>query len=91
VLRGTFTIGVGASQNVTFPNVTGGPVVVRSSNGARIIASLYELKRTANTGLYTGQTQMMGLPESQLSDTYVIPRYNYTLQDVIPYVIFAVP
>jgi hypothetical protein len=33
----------------------------------------------------------MGLPWSQLSDTYVLPRYNYTLQDLLPFVVFAVP
>jgi len=91
VLRGTYPIAVGSSQNVTFPGLAGGPVIVSSDNGAKIVASLYELKRTGTTGLYTGQTQMMGLPELQLSDTYVIPRYNSTLQDLLPYVIFAVP
>jgi subtilisin family serine protease len=91
VLRGTYPLAAGSSQNVTFPDVVGGPVVVESDNNALIIASLYELKRTSDTGLYTGQTQMMGLPLSQISNTYIIPRYNYTLQDVIPYLIFSVP
>jgi len=66
-------------------------VVVHSDNGAKIVVSLYELKRPGTTGLYTGQSQMMGLPWSQLSDTYIIPRYNYTLQDLLPYVVFAAP
>jgi len=26
-----------------------------------------------------------------LSNTYVFPRYNYTLQDLLPYVVFGVP
>jgi uncharacterized protein YkwD len=82
-------LGVGQSQNVTFSGVKGGPIVVYSDNGADIVATLYELKRATNTGSWTGQTTMMGLPWSQLSDTYVIPRYNYTLQDLLPFVVFA--
>jgi hypothetical protein len=71
--------------------VIGGPVVVYSENGADIIVSLYELKKPDTSSKWTGQTQMMGLPWTQLSDTYIIPRYNYTLLDVVPYVIFAAP
>jgi len=89
VLKGTYPIDVGSSQNVTFPGVAGGPVVVYSDNGAKIVVSLYELKRSDPKELYTGQTQMMGLPWSQLTDTYVIPRYNYTLTDLWPFVAFA--
>jgi len=91
VQQGSFSLDVGSSQNVTFDGVAGGPVVVYSDNGAQIVASLYELKRAGATGLYTGQTQMMGLPWSQLTDTYIIPRYNYTLTDLLPFVVFGVP
>jgi hypothetical protein len=91
VLKGTYPLAVGGSQNVLLANTVGGPVVISSDNGAKIIASLYELKRAGTTGLYTGQNQMMGLPQSQLSDTYVLTRYNSTLTDLLPYVIFAVP
>jgi len=91
VQQGSFSLDVGSSQNVTFDGVAGGPVVVYSDNGAQIVASLYELKRAGATGLYTGQTQMMGLSWSQLTDTYVIPRYNYTLTDLLPFVVFGVP
>jgi hypothetical protein len=89
VERGRFPVGVGGSQNVTFSGVAGGPVEVSSNNGAKIVVSLYELKKATTTAKWTGQTQMMGLPVSQLSDTYIIPRYNYTLQDLLPYVVFA--
>jgi hypothetical protein len=71
--------------------VKGGPVVVYSDNSAKIVVSLYELKRASSSDSWTGQTTMMGLPWTQLSDTYVIPRYNYTLQDLLPFIIFAVP
>ena len=91
VLRGTYAISAGSSQNVTFPGVAGGPVIVRSDNGAEIIATLYELKRASSTGLYTGQTAMMGFLWSELSDTYIYPRYNDLPQDILPYVVFATP
>jgi len=66
-------------------------VVVSSDNGARIIVTLYELKRTDAGVLYTGQTTMMGFPTSQSSDTYIIPRYNHIPQDILPYIVFGVP
>ena len=91
VVRGTCPMAVGSSQNVTFPGVKGGPVVVYSDNGADIVVSLYELKRAGSAGYWNGQTQMMGLSWTALSDTYVIPRYNYTLQDLLPFVVFGVP
>jgi hypothetical protein len=91
VLKGTYPLGVGGSQNVTYPNTAGGPVVISSDNGAKIIGSLYELKRSGTSGLFNGQNQMVGLPSSQLSDTYVLTRYNSTLNDLLPYVLFAVP
>jgi hypothetical protein len=90
-IRGTYALAAGSALSVNYPNVTGGPIVVSSDNGAKIVVSLYELKRAGSTGYWTGQTQMMGLPQSQLSDTYVLPRYNYTLQDLLPYLVFAVP
>jgi hypothetical protein len=34
---------------------------------------------------------MMALPWEQLSDTYVIPKINSTLNDLLPYVVFALP
>jgi hypothetical protein len=79
----------GTSYNFTVP-IKGGPVVIQSNNGARIIASLAELKRTASTSGWNGQSNMMALPWAELSDTYVIPRYINTSQlDVVLHI--AVP
>jgi len=69
----------------------GGLVVISSDNGAKIIASLYELKREFTTGKLTGQNQMMALPLTELSNTYVFPLYDGTLLDLDASVIFAVP
>jgi hypothetical protein len=65
-------------------SVTGGPVLVSSDNGARIIASLYQLKRAGTSGRWNGQSEMMGLPPIQLSDTYVLPYYDYTTPGLQP-------
>jgi hypothetical protein len=57
VERGRFPVGVGGSQNVTFSGVAGGPVEVSSNNGAKIVVSLYELKKdgaNATTGEMDG-------------------------------------
>jgi hypothetical protein len=64
--------------------VTGGPVLVSSDNGARIIASLYQLKRAGTSGRWNGQSEMMGLPPLQMSDTYVLPYYDYTTPGLQP-------
>jgi len=64
--------------------VEGGPVVVSSDNGAQIIASLYQLKRAVSTNRWTGQSEMMGIPLLQLSDTYVFPFYDYTSLGLLP-------
>jgi hypothetical protein len=86
---GPYLLGPGESYNLVEP-VVGGPVVI-SSDGADIIASLYELKRPLATGKWWGQSQMMGVPGLQLSDTFIFPRYNGTGDGMSASLIFAVP
>ncbi len=50
-------------------------MVVSSVPGAKIIASLYELIRDPSAPGWNGQSEMMGLPWSRLSDKYLIPIY----------------
>ncbi|MBK8783913.1 MAG: hypothetical protein IPO22_19440 [Anaerolineales bacterium] len=71
---GSYLLGPSDSRFEVY-NVTGGPLVVSSVTGAKIVASLYELKRAGATGEYNGQSEMMGLPTTQLSDKYLIPIY----------------
>ncbi|MBK6647430.1 MAG: hypothetical protein IPG44_17060 [Anaerolineales bacterium] len=75
VVRGTYTLAPSQSQYVNYPGLLGGPVVVSSASGARIVASLYELIRDPSAAGWNGQSEMMGLPASQLSDQYLIPNY----------------
>ena len=51
-----------------------GPVVIRSTNGAKIIASLRVLFQNGNTS--TAFSELMGLPENQLTTSYLFPYYN---------------
>lgn len=75
VVRGTYTLAPSASRFEVYTGVVGGPIVVSSVDGAKIVASLYELKRGSSSGGWTGQSEMMGLPYEQLSDEYLIPIY----------------
>jgi hypothetical protein len=74
-VMGTYTLGPSESQYKTYSGVAGGPVVVSSDTGAKIIASIYELRRDPNFAGWNGQSEMMGLPWEQLSDQYVLPIY----------------
>jgi Rieske Fe-S protein len=75
MVMGTYTIGPSQSEYKTYSGVAGGPVVVSSDSGAKIIASIYELRRDPNFSGWNGQSEMMGLPWEELSDSYVIPIY----------------
>jgi len=72
----TFTLPPSGSAYKTYPGVAGGPLVVSSDTGAKIIASLYELRKDPKTITGSnGQSEMMGVPWGELSDTYLIPIY----------------
>jgi photosystem II stability/assembly factor-like uncharacterized protein len=70
-----FTVLASDDTVLKFPGIQGGPVVVSADTGARIIASLYELRGSDNWAGWNGQSEMMGIPLDKLSDSYVIPRY----------------
>lgn len=73
--RGTYTLVPNQSIRPTFA-LDAGPVIVRSSNGAKIIAALRD------AWLVNGQavsfSQIMGLPKEQAADTYYFPWYENT-------------
>jgi hypothetical protein len=76
--RGTYTLGPNQSQRVSFALDTG-PVVIKSSNGAKIIAALRDAYIVQ--GKVESFAQLMGLPLQALSDTYVFPAYNNVTLD----------
>jgi beta-lactamase superfamily II metal-dependent hydrolase len=71
--QGTYPLGPNQSQRVSYPLDTG-PVVVESSNGAKIIVALRDAFSVG--GRVESFVQLMGLPEQALSDAYVFPAYN---------------
>jgi hypothetical protein len=73
----------GESYRINFPDIDAGPVVVTSSNGAKIVVALREMWNSQATGLVdsTSFTQIMGIPKEELTDTYYLPHYN----DLSPY------
>ena len=67
-----FTLGRGRSTRRSFAGIDGGPVKIVST--ANIVAAervIYQVN-----GLNTSFTEMMALPNSQLSTTYWLPWYN---------------
>jgi hypothetical protein len=71
--QGTYALQPNQSQRVSYPLDTG-PVVITSSNGAKIIAALRDAYLVG--GKVESFSQLMGLPQEQLSDSYVFPAYN---------------
>ena len=74
VVEGSYLLAPSQSTRVSFSGLNSGPVEIQSSGGVPIIAS----KRVAyyNGTAWTNFAEMMGLPASQLSTTYVMPWYN---------------
>jgi hypothetical protein len=74
VLRGGYLLGAGESTRQNYAGVDSGPVKVMSTDGTQIVSAIREA--WAVNGVTTSFFQMMGLPQEQLSDTYVFPGYN---------------
>jgi hypothetical protein len=73
VLRSTYHLEPNQSVRPTY-NLDAGPVVVHSSNSAKIIVALRDAWKV--NGQVTSFAQLMGLPAEALSDTYYFPAYN---------------
>ena len=74
VLKGTYTLLPNASQRVSYLGLSAGPVVIQSSGNVPIIAS--ERVAYHNGSAWSSFAEMMGLPQSQLSTTFLFPWYN---------------
>jgi hypothetical protein len=87
VLKGTYNLAPNASQRVSYTGLDSGPIVIQSSGNVLIIAS----KRVAyfNGSAWSSFAEMMGLPQSQLSTSYVFPWYNNV--DIDTQLRFGVP
>jgi hypothetical protein len=67
-----FTLAVGASTRKTFTGINNGPVEIYSDQN--IVAAERVIYKVDNTN--TSFSEMMGLPNSQLTSTYWLPWYN---------------
>ena len=74
LLKGRYTLAPNASQRVSYAGLNAGPVVIQSSGNVPIIAS--ERVAYFDGNAWTSFAEMMGLPQSQLSTTFVFPWYN---------------
>jgi hypothetical protein len=79
VSRGTYGLPPQAGFRVNYTGLDSGPVKVISSNAVPIIAAIREAWQVS--GVTTSFSQLMGLPLSQVSDTYVFPAYNNVTLD----------
>ena len=70
VNRGTYGVPVQGSQRVSYA-LDAGPVKVASTNGVPLIAALRDAWKL--NGQVQSFAQLMGLPQEQLSDTYLFP------------------
>src|SRR5690606_5847173 len=76
--KGNYDLQEQESTLQNYPTAVGGPVVIESNNGAKVVGSLLQMRRPGTSGGYTGITQLMAVPDGQLSDTYVFPYYHGT-------------
>ena len=67
-----FTLLPNQSTRVSFPGVNAGSVKIESDQ--KIVAAERVIYKVS--GVQTGFTEMMALPNSQLDTTYWLPRYN---------------
>ena len=74
VVQGSYALAPYQSTRISYTGLNAGPVELQSSGGVPIIAS----KRVAyyNGSAWTSFAEMMGLPASQLTTSYVMPWYN---------------
>ena len=76
VLQGTYLLGPNQSTRVSYNALDKGPVVVQSSGGVKIIASMRVAYFDSGLGKWTDFSEMMGMPNPSLSTSYSFPVYN---------------
>jgi hypothetical protein len=71
---GSYDVPEGASLRKSYSGLDNGPVIVTSTNRMPIVAAIRDL--WSDSTHPTSSIQLMGLPASLLSDTYLFPAYN---------------
>jgi Tol biopolymer transport system component/uncharacterized protein YcfL len=73
-LKGSYDVPIGGSMRQSFTSVNNGPVKIASANTASILGAerlIYKVN-----GVNTSFSEMTGLPNNQLDNTYWLPWYN---------------
>jgi hypothetical protein len=76
VVRGTYSLAPNQSSRIKFVGINSGPVEVYSSGGVPIIASQRVAYSPDGGATWPSYTELMGMPENQMTDTYYYPWYN---------------
>jgi hypothetical protein len=76
-------------RRLTFP-VSGGPVIIESLDGAKIVAAI-RLQSMSAAGILYSFSETMGIPKEYLSTTYYFPTYNNTWAPLNSQLRFGVP
>jgi len=76
-------------RRLYFP-VSGGPVIIESLTGVKIVAAIRLQSMTAAGVLYSF-SETVGIPKEKLSDTYYFPTYNNIWAPLNSQVRFGVP
>ncbi|HSJ88952.1 MAG TPA: PQQ-dependent sugar dehydrogenase, partial [Anaerolineales bacterium] len=73
-LLGQYGVPAHRSTQQTYDNIDNGPLKITSSDGIQLISS--EQINLKTNAAYTSYTELMGIPASKLTDTYIFPWYN---------------
>jgi hypothetical protein len=87
MLKGSYVLTPNASQRISYVGLDSGPVVIQSSGNVPIIAS--ERVAYFDGTAWTSFAELMGLPQAQLTTTYLFPWYNNV--DINSQLRFGVP
>ncbi len=79
IVRGSYLLHPSQAVRVNYAGVDSGPVVVQGTPGVKIIAA--ERDSWWDGAKWSSFSQLMGLPSSLLSDSYVFPAYNNVTLD----------
>ncbi len=79
VFRGCYLLHPSQAVRVNYAGVDSGPVVVQGTPGVKIIAA--ERNSWGDGAKWSSFVQLMGLPSSLLSNSYVFPAYNNVTLD----------
>ncbi len=79
VFRGSYLLHPSQAVRVNYAGVDTGPVVVQGTPNVKIVAAIRDSWWDGTT--WSDYAQLMGLPASQISDTYVFPAYNNVTLD----------